>query len=377
MQGFFRSAAIVSQRELSTPAAIRAFADRAVRASVRTGGNRLIGPSVRAANVEAFAQVLQSLGLDPAAVMAKAGLSEDAWDDPERSLSLYALDRIFVEAESATGCDHIGLLVGMRPADLGLPSYLLFNAPDLRSGLLDAVALIHLIHDGGTFALESGEGVASVKYANVAPLLKGAQHVTDCALAQMFGALKRYCGVKFQPEEIRLPRRPPADLAMYRTHFGAAKLVFNADEAAVDFPAARLAESNPDANPALYRFLKKLVADNPKAQEPLLARVRRTIGIMTFDGPVRRQKIATALGFTPQQLARRLRSEGASLQQLIAEVRDETALQLLNHTDLAIARIALALSYSDTSAFVRAFSKRNGLSPSAYRRSRAVAAAAG
>lgn len=334
------------------------------------GGVRLSGPSVRAGNVGAFLEVLKSLGLDPAALMQKAGLDGDCWDDPERALSLYALDRILVEAEKAAGCDHIGLLLGMRPADLGLPSYLLFNAPDLRTGVLDGVALMHLIHEGGSFALESDGAVASVKYANVAPLLKGAHHVTDCSLAQMFGALKRYCGAKLQAEEIRFPRRPPAELTLYRAHFGAAKLVFNADEAAIDFPAARLKEANPDANADLYRFLKKLAAENPKSQEPLIARVRRTIGVMTFEGPVRRDRVAAALGFTPQQLARRLRSEGYNLQQLIGDIRDETALQLLDHTDLGVARIALALSYSDTSAFVRAFSKRNGVSPSAYRKAR-------
>ena len=182
--------------------------------------------------------------------------------------------------------------------------------------------------------------------------------------------VKRYCGAKLQAEEIRFPRRPPAELTLYRAHFGAAKLVFNADEAAIDFPAARLKEANPDANADLYRFLKKLAAENPKSQEPLIARVRRTIGVMTFEGPVRRDRVAAALGFTPQQLARRLRSEGYNLQQLIGDIRDETALQLLDHTDLGVARIALALSYSDTSAFVRAFSKRNGVSPSAYRKAR-------
>lgn len=331
------------------------------------------GPNVRAGNVAAFLEVLQSLGLDAARLMENAGLTGDAWDNPERPLSLYVLDRLMTETERASRCDHIGLLVGMRPADLGLPSYLLFNAPTLKAGVIDAIALMHLIHDGGGFALEVRQGVATIRYVNVAPLLKSAHHIADCAVAQMFGALKRYCGPKFVVDELRLPRRTPTDASVYRAHFGTAKLTFNADEAAIDFPAERLNETSPDANAPLYRFLKKLTSENPRMQVPLMARVRRMVGLMTFEGPVRRGQVAEALGMTQQQLARRLRNEGANLQQLIADVRDETALQLLDHTDLGIARIALALSYSDASAFVRAFSKRNGVSPSTYRKAKSAA----
>lgn len=342
------------------------FAPKGLSSARENGGKPVREPRVRAANALALLSVIQGLGADVPRLLDQAGLPQDAWEHPERPLSLYAIDRLLTQAEAATQCDHIGLLVGTRPADLGLPFYMFFNAPDLRTGLENVIALVHLMHEGGSFSLREDAGHATLRYANVAPTLGSARHVTDCVLAQFHAAIVRYCGPRFAAEEIRFPRRAPADLAPYRRHFGRARLVFNEDEAAIEFPASVLAHASAEANAPLYRFLKSRFAKGPD-DEPVIARLRRIIGVMVLEGAVDSDRVAVALGLSPRQLRQKLQAEGALLQSLIAEARHETALELLTNTDLALSRIAMAVGYSDVSALSRSFARREGLAPSAFR----------
>ena len=55
------------------------------------------------------------------------------------------------------------------------------------------------------------------------------------------------------------------------------------------------------------------------------------------------------------------------MQSLIAEARHETAVELLRNTDIALAKVATAIGYSDASALSRSFSKREGVPPSGFR----------
>mgnify|MGYP000992955900 CR=1 FL=1 len=130
------------------------FAPKGLSSARENGGKPVREPRVRAANALALLSVIQGLGADVPRLLDHAGLPQDAWEHPERPLSLYAIDRLLTQAEAATQCDHIGLLVGTRPADLGLPFYMFFNAPDLRTGLENVIlrapdALIAMMSEAG------------------------------------------------------------------------------------------------------------------------------------------------------------------------------------------------------------------------------------
>lgn len=70
---------------------------------------------------------------------------------------------------------------------------------------------------------------------------------------------------------------------------------------------------------------------------------------------------------TRRTLARRLEADGATFKQLSDEIQFEIARQLLLNTSLNITGIALALNYSEASAFTRAFRQWSGLTPREWR----------
>ncbi len=75
-------------------------------------------------------------------------------------------------------------------------------------------------------------------------------------------------------------------------------------------------------------------------------------------------------------LQRRLRSAGLTYGHLVAEARRASAEQLLADRSRTIADVARRLGYSDPAHFTRAFQRWTGVTPRAFRVSRADSAPA-
>lgn len=95
-------------------------------------------------------------------------------------------------------------------------------------------------------------------------------------------------------------------------------------------------------------------------------RVRRLVGqrphaAWTVD------EVASAFHLSPSTLQRRLAEEGAAVRQCVREVRLETALGLLQGTELQVSAIAARCGYDSHSRFSAAFRERFGFAPSHLR----------
>ena len=68
----------------------------------------------------------------------------------------------------------------------------------------------------------------------------------------------------------------------------------------------------------------------------------------------------------PRTLHRHLAAEGASFRQLLDEVRQALAEEMLAHR-MTVDEVAERLGYSEASSFVHAFKRWKGISPRTYR----------
>lgn len=84
--------------------------------------------------------------------------------------------------------------------------------------------------------------------------------------------------------------------------------------------------------------------------------------------PPKKSEIAERLGMAERSLTRRLAKEGATYNDLLAEVQSERAKNLLSTGALTISQVAYRVGYSDPAAFTRAFTGWCGESPSAWRK---------
>ncbi len=96
---------------------------------------------------------------------------------------------------------------------------------------------------------------------------------------------------------------------------------------------------------------------------------------MLFSASASTASLANLFNMHERTLRRRLGAEGATVRELVSDVRQELARHLLRDTTLPVSEIAAVLRYSDVAVFSRAFRSRSGLSPSEWRALHAAARA--
>lgn len=82
---------------------------------------------------------------------------------------------------------------------------------------------------------------------------------------------------------------------------------------------------------------------------------------------IQMEEVAAELGVGPRTLRRQLEAEGTSFRQLVEEVRETLAEEMLAHR-MTVEEVAERLGYAEASSFVHAFKRWKGVSPTAYRR---------
>ncbi len=104
------------------------------------------------------------------------------------------------------------------------------------------------------------------------------------------------------------------------------------------------------------------------AHAGLVGRVRAAVvGALAAAGAPALPVVAKALHVSPRTLKRHLQERGASFSAIVADVRRQHALVLLDNRALSIGEVATRLGYTELPNFTRAFKKWTGVTPASYR----------
>jgi AraC-like DNA-binding protein len=88
-----------------------------------------------------------------------------------------------------------------------------------------------------------------------------------------------------------------------------------------------------------------------------------------LDGAVSMGELARVCGMTPSHFSTAFRhSTGVAPTAWLGQLRIAKACELLRHTELSLAELALASGYADQAHFTRCFAQRMGVPPGAWRR---------
>jgi hypothetical protein len=206
-------------------------------------------------------ELLQRFGVDALEVLAAAGLSADALDDPDGTIPYRAMGLLAEVACERTRCPYFGLEVGrqIRTDTLGLLGELMRNSPTLRVALQDFALNQHRNAHGGVTYLIEDKLQAFFGYAVYQPNVPGKSLICDGAAMGAFTLFCELAGTS-RPSalEVLFSRSEPPNLAHYRHSFGV-KLSFNADQTAVLFPRRMLDQPIAGADPQRRIVLEKRV----------------------------------------------------------------------------------------------------------------------
>jgi len=264
----------------------------------------------------------------------------------------------------------LGLDAGLsyRLSSYGIWGFALLSSPTFRSAAQIAVRYLDLSYSFGRFRLEHrGRDLLVVLDDKDIP-----EDVYQFVVERDFAAWANAAW------EMR-PGGFPASTAQFRfarPSYGSrfdricgVRPTFNAPSNAVLLDARSLDAPLPQANPQMARMCEEQCRQ-------LLARRRVRAGIA---GQVRDRlsrspaqmpsldQIAAEFHTATRSLRRRLEEEGTSFRGLLDEVRQALAEELLSTSHMKIEEIATRLSYTEPAAFISAFKRWKGMSPTAYR----------
>jgi AraC-like DNA-binding protein len=319
----------------------------------------------------AIPEVLLRLGVEPGEVLASVGLDASIFSDPDTPLPCTTLGRLVSACVARTTCRHFGLLVGAKggPASLGLVGLLIQEAADVGTALRQTVLYLHLHDRGAVAVLSSQDDVAQITYAIYAPDMESSDQIGAGAIAIACNIIRSLCGAAWAPTAVLLASHCPADVRPY-SRFFRPPVNFDADKNALVFPAALLNRKLPRAKPELQQLVLEEVQhlDHELALD-FSTKVRRVVRAGLIVGQYSAEQTAALFGMQRRTLSRRLREEGTTFEALLAEIRYETARQLLTDTRMPMHNIADAIGYAEVSVFTRAFKRWSGTTPSAWRSS--------
>jgi AraC-like DNA-binding protein len=312
--------------------------------------------------------LLRELGVDPAAVVARAKVAADALRHIDNRIAFEAADRLLGECVAATGCAHFGLLVGQRwgLAHFGTLGELMRHSRTVGEALRCMAVFQHLNSDAGAVFLLEEEDTMSMGYALYRSNARYPGQVYDAALAITCNLLRELCGVRWAASEVTFSRPQPLDQAPYRRHFEA-PLRFDREHSAVRFPARWQEQRIRDADAERRRALTAML-QAADSGEHLVSRLHRALRLLLLAGKSSGDELAQMLSLHRRTLSRRLRSQNTTFQKVLDQVRFEVACQLLEHTGTPIEQIAAALCYADVSAFAHAFRRWSGTTPALWRK---------
>ena len=258
----------------------------------------------------------------------------------------------------------------VQPKHLGILAYIALSCNTLAEALQRYSDFHRLIYDGSTLVVHTEQHYLAIGWSEV-PFSLTTQLSNEIAMALMLQLLKHF----MQREEIHLhevhfTHAAPKNVRLYERYFGC-RVRFSQSTAQIILATHELAKPLRQGDDTLQRLLlqqaEALLQQLPHSTQ-LDQRLQQAILSGLQKNHYHIEVIAQQLGLSVRQLQRHLQQQGSSYQQRTQQLRHVLAEQYLTNPQLSLKEIAFLLSYSEQSAFQRAFKQWTGITPQQWRR---------
>ena len=336
-----------------------------------TDASRLLsGPALTPmALVRAMVLAYQARGMYPSSALEQAQITPAQLKKPTATITATQME--VISDVAMRELDDEGLGCFARPLPWG--SYGMLARASLSSPTLDVALKRWCRHHGlltpdATPGLEVVGEVASIVlrlHQDPGPM---AELCAVSVLRNIHGLASWYVDSRIALHGAQFPYAAPRHAGAYAVLFDGPTR-FDADHAAIHFDARYLNLPLRRDEAAMNQLLQRalpLTVRSYRRDRLLVQRVRQVLTSRPQDAH-NANDLATLLNTSPRTLHRQLRDEGASLQRLKDEVRQQLATELLLRSQKPIKQVAEAAGFQNEKSFIRAFKGWTGRSPGDWR----------
>ncbi|WP_250462244.1 AraC family transcriptional regulator [Microbulbifer litoralis] len=327
--------------------------------------------SVRLAAFDGIREAALEFDIDPEPIFLSNGLDPSALRDPDARLPYVKLINTLNALAETTGKPYFGLLVARRQhlATMGLLGNVAHDAPTVGQAIRDIGDHLRL-HNSGARAVCDVEG--EIATWRIVVDLEGGLDLKQKHLLSVgigFQILRELLGPRWLPSRVQFDHAQPEDLRPYKQFFRC-PLLFGQEFSGLCFPRKVLEWPSQTKDEAEYRRLKSDLESSERLfSESFAETFQRKTTEAIEQGNFSLEHVAAALGISPRTLHRRLREEmDTNFREAADKIRIEIGMKYIRNTTLSLVEIADILGYSELAAFSRAFKRKVGRSPTAWRK---------
>lgn len=328
----------------------------------------------------AIGATLNATGLAPEPVFARAGLNyEKIKQSPTERIPIERMTRLWNEAVVASNNRAFGLGVAahVHPMHFRALGMLTVTCQNIEQSLRKIIHYHALISDAVTLSLT--EGPERLGFSIEA---REGVTISDAAIDAFFSVIQKFCmDMVHAPgllQEVWLRRSTPPSTEPWLQHFQLpVRFAQSRNCLWLTRSALQMDSVHSDAHMAELNELAVVQYLQQMQIQTLSQRCRSAIQFSAEEGAPTLEAVARALQLSPRTLARKLKQEGMTFNQLIQEKRRALSVHYLTHSAEPITNIALSLGFRDTSNFNRAFQRWFNTTPSQFRASQSPDTVAG
>jgi AraC-like DNA-binding protein len=328
-----------------------------------------LNPSIGNSSVLALVSLLEDYGFERSLIANLSGVNLRELDQQDGRLSLPNYQKLWATALDITKNPALGLDLGQQvdTSKVGIVGHIIFNSANLQEGIQEYVRLFSLVNEAISLSFETDENLGYLQFVHTYPEYYCIPDMERSMVLLLYRA-KALFNENIVWQSVDFQHAEPIYVEQYHRIFGCT-VRFNQPVCQITFKKKYLQLKPKKRNPFIGRaalqyannLLKKLF------KRTWADKVKTLIAQSLSQGEADIDHIANKLNTSRQTLYRKLKTEDASFQTLLEEVRFSLAKNQLKNSALSLSEIAFSLGFSDLSAFSRAFKRWSGVSPKDFR----------
>lgn len=325
--------------------------------------------TIRSASLTGYTDLARHVGLDPARMLRRVGLSARDLVDPDAPISNNAVRELLESSAAAANVEDFGLRLAMsrRLSNLGPISAVMSEAPTAREALESLCRYVRLINASLLTRIEDYGDAVLIREHILVDDKNSVRQSIEMAVGVLYRSIEELLGPNWRPRSVCFEHRPPNGATCHKAFFGSA-VEFNSDFNGIVCHAKDMAACRPASGSqmALYarRFLDQALTS---ANDSDTHTIRQVIVAMLPNGRCTADRVARHLGVDRRTLHRRLAAENTSFSSLLQVVRCELASRQVRDSDRSLYELADLLGFSSSSAFAFWFRRHFGKTVSQWR----------
>jgi AraC-like DNA-binding protein len=302
-------------------------------------------------------------------ILRAIGLEQRELADHERRVPESTRRQVWRMAAAASGDPYFGLRVA-RHVKLGtydVVDYAAHWSSNLEDALARFVRFHRLLSDATELSLDAHRDW--VAFRRSSPVSAVDAQECDSFFAVLTLRARAMLGRALRARHVRFSHASPANVTPYHDLFGV-RPEFSAATNEIAFARRDLQAEARCSDPVLARILDRHAADL-LARLPPLGGVVETLRFQIMgrlsSGQMSLTAAARLQGKSVRTLQRELSAQGTTYNEVVAEVRRESAIALLQAGRASLTEVAFLVGFSGTAALHRVFKRWTGTTPRQFR----------